>query len=200
MVQNGTSDLTCGGTTHNTERQKLVAFSNTIFIAGARLMTRKDSGIKEFSDLGGKNVVTFAASTSEKMLRKMNTQDHRRINIKVLTECVREMDTVARLGGDEFVVMLSELDPDKAISINQARVVAEKIRTSLALPYHLTVVTTGELVSNVKHHCSASIGVAMFVNHEASQNEILKWADTAMYLAKDAGRNTVRFYQADGQS
>lgn len=83
MVQNGTSDLTCGGTTHTTEREKLVAFSNTIFIAGARLMTRKDSGIKEFSDLGGKNVVTFSASTSEKMLRKMNAEDNRRINIKV---------------------------------------------------------------------------------------------------------------------
>jgi glutamate/aspartate transport system substrate-binding protein len=83
MVQNGTADLTCGGTTHTTEREKLVAFSNTIFIAGARLMTRKDSGIKEFSDLNGKNVVTFAASTSEKMLRKMNTEGHQRINIKV---------------------------------------------------------------------------------------------------------------------
>ena len=81
MVQNGTSDLTCGGTTHTTEREKLVAFSNTIFITGTRLMTRKDSGIKEFSDLGGKNVVTFAASTSEKLLRKMNVQDNRRINI-----------------------------------------------------------------------------------------------------------------------
>lgn len=83
MVQNGTSDLTCGGTTHTTEREKGVAFSNTIFIAGARLMTRKDSGIKEFADLGGKSVVTFAASTSEKMLRQMNAEDHRRINIKV---------------------------------------------------------------------------------------------------------------------
>ena len=83
MVQNGTSDLICGGTTHTTEREKLVAFSNTIFIAGARLMTRKDSGIKEFSDLSGKNVVTFAASTSEKMLRKMNAEDNRRITIRV---------------------------------------------------------------------------------------------------------------------
>jgi glutamate/aspartate transport system substrate-binding protein len=83
MVQNGTSDLTCGGTTHTIEREKLVAFSNTIFIAGTRLMTRKDSGIKEFSDLGGKNVVTFAASTSEKTLHRMNARDNRRINIMV---------------------------------------------------------------------------------------------------------------------
>jgi len=81
MVQNGTADLSCGATTHTTEREKLVAFSNTIFIAGSRLMTRKNSGIKEFSDLTGKNVVTFAASTSEKMLRKMNAEQDRRINI-----------------------------------------------------------------------------------------------------------------------
>ncbi len=80
-VQNGTSDLSCGATTHTTEREALVAFSNTIFIAGSRLMTHKDSGIKDFGDLTGKNVVTFAASTSEKMLRKMNAEQNRRINI-----------------------------------------------------------------------------------------------------------------------
>lgn len=81
MVQNGTSDISCGATTHTTERDKIVAFSNTIFVAGSRLMTRKDSGIKDFADLTGKNVVTFAASTSEKMLRKMNADQNRRINI-----------------------------------------------------------------------------------------------------------------------
>jgi len=81
MVQIGTSDLSCGATTHTTEREKLVAFSNTIYIAGSRLMTRKDSGIKEFADLAGKNVVTFASSTSEKMLRKMNADHNRNINI-----------------------------------------------------------------------------------------------------------------------
>ena len=81
MIQNGSIDISCGATTHTTEREKLVAFSNTIFIAGTRLMTRLDSGIKEFADLAGKNVVTFAASTSEKILRKMNAEQHLRINI-----------------------------------------------------------------------------------------------------------------------
>jgi len=80
-IQNGGADLSCGATTHTTERDKIVAFSNTIFVAGSRLMTRKDSGIKDFADLTGKNVVTFAASTSEKMLRKMNTDHNQRINI-----------------------------------------------------------------------------------------------------------------------
>ncbi|MES2877086.1 MAG: transporter substrate-binding domain-containing protein [Pseudomonadota bacterium] len=81
MVQNGTSDLSCGATTNTIERQKLAAFSNTIFVAGSRLMTRKDSGIKDFTDLAGKTVVTFAVSTSEKMLRKRNAEQTTRINI-----------------------------------------------------------------------------------------------------------------------
>lgn len=81
MVQNGAVDIHCGATTHTSERQKIVAFSNTIFIAGSRLMTRKDSGIKDFDDLNGKNVATFARSTSEKMLRKMVDERNFRINI-----------------------------------------------------------------------------------------------------------------------
>lgn len=81
IVQNGTADIMCGATTHTTERQKIAAFSNTIFVAGSRLMTRKDSGIKDFSDLVGKTVVTFARSTSEKILRKMNSDQNTRINI-----------------------------------------------------------------------------------------------------------------------
>ena len=81
VVQNGTADIICGATTNTTERQKIVAFSNTIFVAGSRLMVRKKSGIKDFSDLVGKSVVTFAASTSEKILRKMNSERNARINI-----------------------------------------------------------------------------------------------------------------------
>jgi glutamate/aspartate transport system substrate-binding protein len=81
MVQNGTVDIHCGATTNTTERQKMVAFSNTIFVAGSRLMTRKDSGIRDFSDLAKKNVATFARSTSEKMLLKMNSEQKYHINI-----------------------------------------------------------------------------------------------------------------------
>lgn len=75
LVQNGTVDIECGSTTHNLERQKQAVFSNTIFVVGTRLMTKKDSGIKDFADLKGKTVVTTAGTTSERLLRKMN-QDH----------------------------------------------------------------------------------------------------------------------------
>jgi diguanylate cyclase (GGDEF)-like protein/PAS domain S-box-containing protein len=111
-----------------------------------------------------------------------------------LTAFVRETDTVARLGGDEFVVLLNELDVDKATSTEQARAVAEKIRGALAEPYQLTVTQPGDPVTTVEHHCSASIGVVLFVNHQSSQVDLMKWADAAMYQAKDAGRNVVRFY------
>jgi diguanylate cyclase (GGDEF)-like protein/PAS domain S-box-containing protein len=114
---------------------------------------------------------------------------------KRLSACVREVDTVGRIGGDEFVVMLSELDADKARSTEQAAAVAEKIRASLAAPYLLTVAQPGEQSTTVEHHCTTSIGVAMFLNHEASQTDLVKWADAAMYQAKDAGRDVVRFYQ-----
>ncbi|HWX12316.1 MAG TPA: glutamate/aspartate ABC transporter substrate-binding protein [Trinickia sp.] len=72
LVQNGTVDIECGSTTNNAERQQQAAFSDTIFVIGTRLMTRKDSGIKDFPDLKGKTVVTTAGTTSERLLRKMN--------------------------------------------------------------------------------------------------------------------------------
>jgi diguanylate cyclase (GGDEF)-like protein/PAS domain S-box-containing protein len=115
-----------------------------------------------------------------------------------LSACVREMDTVARLGGDEFVVMLGELGADKAQSTEQAAAVAEKIRASVAAPYRLPMMQADQPdTATIEHHCSVSMGVVMFVNHEASQNDLMKWADAAMYQAKDAGRNTVRFHASN---
>ncbi|MBL0167233.1 MAG: PAS-domain containing protein [Propionivibrio sp.] len=113
-----------------------------------------------------------------------------------LKACVREVDTVARFGGDEFVVMIGDLDADKNESMAQARLIAEKIRVTLSAPYLLTIRHEGKAETRVEHHCTASIGVALFINHEASQDDILKWADSAMYEAKEAGRNLVRFYEA----
>ncbi len=81
LVQNGTIDIACGSATNNLERQKQVAFSNTIFVIGTKLLTKKDSGIKDFPDLAGKNVVTTAGTTSERLLRKMNEEKSMGMNI-----------------------------------------------------------------------------------------------------------------------
>ena len=112
-----------------------------------------------------------------------------------LGECVREADTVARQGGDEFVVILAELDADRARAQEQAGAVAEKVRASLAQPFVLNTSNAGQPDSLVTHHCSASIGVAVFVAHEVSQVDLLRRADAAMYQAKEAGRNAIRFVE-----
>jgi len=114
-----------------------------------------------------------------------------------LTTGVREVDTVARLGGDEFVVLLSELDANKVVSTHQARGVAEKLLAIVAAPYQLTIVQAGQNNITVEHLCSASIGVALFIDNEFSQKDVMKGADSAMYQAKDAGRNKVQFYAND---
>jgi glutamate/aspartate transport system substrate-binding protein len=74
LVLNGSVDLECGSTTNNVERAKQVDFSTNIFVVGTRLMTRKDSGVKDFADLNGKNVVVTAGTTSERLLRKFNEE------------------------------------------------------------------------------------------------------------------------------
>ena len=107
--------------------------------------------------------------------------------------CVREMDTVARFGGDEFVVILNGLESDKDKSASQALIVADKIRKNLSDTYRLFFKQEGKADVMVEHHCTASIGVALFFNHDDSVDDIVKRADSAMYLAKNSGRNSIRF-------
>jgi diguanylate cyclase (GGDEF)-like protein len=107
-----------------------------------------------------------------------------------LAEIVRESDTVCRLGGDEFVVVLQNLGTDPTEAAGQARMLGEMLRAHLAQPYDL---------AGHEHHCSASIGITLLHGQRTSVNEILKQADMAMYRAKDAGRNTLRFFDPDMQ-
>jgi glutamate/aspartate transport system substrate-binding protein len=81
LVQNGSVDLECGSATNTAERREQVSFSYSIFVAGTRLMTKTSSGIKDFPDLAGKNVVTTAGTTSERLLRKMNEDNNMKMKI-----------------------------------------------------------------------------------------------------------------------
>ncbi|QRM20657.1 glutamate/aspartate ABC transporter substrate-binding protein [Dechloromonas sp. TW-R-39-2] len=81
LIQNGTVDIECGSTTNNTERQKQVGFSTSIFVIGTKLMAKKTAGINDFADLAGKNVVTTAGTTSERLIRKMNEDKQMKMNI-----------------------------------------------------------------------------------------------------------------------
>jgi ABC-type amino acid transport substrate-binding protein len=83
LVQNGTVDLECGVTTNLKARQAQVTFSDTFFVATTRLLTRKDSGIKDFPDLAGKTVVTNQGTTSERILRKMN--EEKKMNMQIIS-------------------------------------------------------------------------------------------------------------------
>jgi len=108
-----------------------------------------------------------------------------------LQSCVREVDSVARMGGDEFVVLLEELDEhNEAAASQKVALIAEKIRAALSAVY---------LLNGNKHQCSPSIGVCLFHGNEEGVAVLLKHADMAMYKSKDAGRNTVRFFNPDMQ-
>ena len=104
-----------------------------------------------------------------------------------LKSCVREGDTVARLGGDEFVIVLEDLNEDPSQAIAQTEIICNKI---------LTAVNQSVALNGFEYQCSASIGISMFRDQEITEEELLKHADTAMYQAKGAGRNTLRFYDA----
>jgi diguanylate cyclase (GGDEF)-like protein/PAS domain S-box-containing protein len=114
-----------------------------------------------------------------------------------ISSCLRAVDTVAvaRFGGDEFAVILNELDVDRRESNKHANLLAEKVRTILNKKYLLKYQLEGKAETTVEHHCTASIGVVLFLNHTASQHDLLKWGDIAMYEAKEAGRNSIRFYE-----
>ena len=97
----------------------------------------------------------------------------------------READTVARLGGDEFVVLLADLSGDPEEAAAQAEIVGEKILSVLGEPYQLS----GNLF-----RITPSVGITLFGNQRGSIDELMKQADIAMYQAKAAGRNTLRFF------
>ena len=106
---------------------------------------------------------------------------------KRLLESVREGDTVARLGGDEFVVLLEDLSLDAMLAATQAEMVGQKVSAALGQPYRLGA---------AEHHSTASIGITLFGEAPSETlDEPLKRAELAMYQAKAAGRNALRFFE-----
>ncbi len=107
-----------------------------------------------------------------------------------LQTCVREGDSVARLGGDEFVVVLEDLSGEADEAATQTELVAEKIRSKLARPYEL---------GDYEFLSSVSIGISLFKGHHEIAEGLLQQADVAMYQAKTAGRNAIRFFDPQMQ-
>jgi diguanylate cyclase (GGDEF)-like protein/PAS domain S-box-containing protein len=107
--------------------------------------------------------------------------------------CLRQEDTVSRLGGDEYVVMLERLGQSERAAATQSESIAEKIRFALSLPYVLGG-------SEAEYFSTTSIGLTLFRGQNDSPEILLKQADMALYQAKGAGRNVVRFFSPAMQS
>lgn len=97
------------------------------------------------------------------------------------------MDVAARFGGDKFVVILNELDVDKTQFAAEARIVAEKLHTAPDTPYMLKFRQERKAESTGERHCTISIGLVVFFDHEGSQDHIRTWADAARCPAKEPG-------------
>ena len=108
-----------------------------------------------------------------------------------LSALVRKGDTVSRVGGDEFVVLLAHLGDDARLATHSALLVAEKIRRAISASFEID----GQF-----YDTSASIGVALLSHPNQSAQDLLREADTAMYRAKDDGRNRVSFFEATMQA
>ncbi len=105
--------------------------------------------------------------------------------------CVRNGDTVARLGGDEFVLLLEGLSALPHEAASQAEMVGRKVLHALGQSYQL---------GGHAHHSSCSIGVTLYADPHTTVDELLKRGDMAMYQAKGAGRNTLRFFDPRTQA
>jgi diguanylate cyclase (GGDEF)-like protein len=123
-------------------------------------------------------------------LKTINDSLGHSIGDKIITEvslripqCLRERDTVARLGGDEFVVVLFDVEKEEYVAQ-----VAEKILRSIEKSITLEA---------QEFFVSGSMGIAIYPEDGKNQDELLKNADTAMYQAKQAGRNAFRFYRRE---
>lgn len=109
---------------------------------------------------------------------------------KRMKSVVRAEDTLARMGGDEFVVLLSQLSSSEDQASYEAHLVAEKLSETIAKPCY---------IDGREHQITPSIGIVLFPFDAESPEEILRFADSAMYRAKDAGRNAIRYFMPDMQ-
>jgi diguanylate cyclase (GGDEF)-like protein len=108
-----------------------------------------------------------------------------------LRHCVREGDTVSRFGGDEFVVILEDLSEQQEAAVTLTATIGQKILDALQPTYQL---------AKQAHQSNASMGATLFIDHTGTLDDLLKRADLAMYQAKNAGRNTLRFFDPGMQT
>jgi diguanylate cyclase (GGDEF)-like protein/PAS domain S-box-containing protein len=107
-----------------------------------------------------------------------------------LRENRREGETIARIGGDEFVILLPDIAPNIELTEQLAEEHAEKVRLAITEPFY---------IHGHEYHISVSTGISLFPEANQNSADILKRADTAMYRAKQEGRNSVCFFEEEMQ-
>ncbi len=159
------------------------------------LLDRLQQALAASARSGAEGALLFIDLDNFKDLNDTLGHDKGDLLLKLVAErlnaCVREGDTVARLGGDEFVMMIEGLSniPEEAAA--QSKLIGEKTLKALNQPYPL---------ANREHHSTPSIGVTLFSDQSNNIDELLKRADLAMYKAKQAGRNTLCFFDPGMQA
>ena len=108
-----------------------------------------------------------------------------------ISHTLRAEDSIARLGGDEFVVLSGHMDSNEKNAVQHAKIMAEKLQIELSKPYFL---------GDYEYYSTASIGITIFPHNETTVDDVLKHADTAMYRAKELGRNNFSFYESSMQA
>ena len=177
------------------EIRNLAFYDALTQLANRRLfIERFQTALAASARYGGHGAILFVDLDRFKQLNDTLGHDYGDLLlIEVATRiksCVREVDTVARFGGDEFVVLLENIGGDGPDASHKAGGVAEKIREALSQPYDL---------KGQECHSSPSIGISLYHGNGESMDALIRQADAAMYQAKEAGRNNVRFYDAQMQ-
>lgn len=201
--ENGTVYALCGISTDITERKKtediikqLAFYDSLTQLPNRRLLNERLSLVMAQSKRNGSfGGLMFLDLDNFKTLndeRGHDAGDQLLVEVaRRLLSCVREIDTVSRFGGDEFIVVLGNVDTDPVSAQQKIVFIAQKILVTLGQPYILTL---GSFES-IEHHCGVSIGISLFGKDDINQDTILQQADKAMYVAKQEGRNQIRFYE-----
>ncbi|MEM7464518.1 MAG: EAL domain-containing protein, partial [Pseudomonadota bacterium] len=171
------------------ELTRAMCRATRVKVSGALLFVDLD-GFKKVNDtlghdFGDKLLAAFADRIS-KIVRVEDTvayQDHKDSDQKVADDEGREKQVLARLGGDEFTILLGEIREE-----TDAAQVARRIINSTARPF---------VIDDKEIRVGVSVGIATFPRDGETYNEVLKSADMAMYLAKEEGKNTFRFYSEE---
>jgi diguanylate cyclase (GGDEF)-like protein/PAS domain S-box-containing protein len=180
------------------EIQQLAFYDSLTGLPNRRLLVERLTqalAARVRSDHKGNGALLFIDVDNFKNLN--DTQGHEQGDLMLeqvatrLNYCVREGDMVARLGGDDFVVMLLDLSDNTTEAASQAETVGQKVLDTLRQTYQFG----GET-----YHGSVSVGVTLFQASHDSVEELFKRADLALYQAKDAGRDTLRFFDPQMQA